>query len=145
MRVSPRWDASLPSCAEWSSTLPIRSNFMEFVMLALLLLQVKHWYVDFVMQTPEMVAGKGIYGNPTGVLHSAQHGLATFVILAFFTNPFLAAVLALADFVTHYHIDWYKMNKGCRDIQDPKFWNHLGLDQMAHQIVYLVITSIAML
>lgn len=28
-------------------------------MLVLLLLQIKHWYVDFVMQTPEMVAGIG--------------------------------------------------------------------------------------
>jgi len=26
MRISPRWDASLPSCAEWSSILPIRSS-----------------------------------------------------------------------------------------------------------------------
>lgn len=114
-------------------------------MLILLLLQVKHWYIDFVMQTSEMVASKGIYGSPAGVLHSAQHGLATFVILAFFTTPYFALLLALADFATHYHIDWLKMNKGCRDIQDPLFWNHLGMDQMAHQIVYLLIVSVAML
>ena len=146
MRVSPRWDASLPSCAEWSSTLPTRSKFfMEFVMLVLLLLQVKHWYIDFVMQTPEMVAAKGKYGDPVGIWHSAQHSIATLLIMLLVTTPYLAVVLALLDFVTHYHIDWYKMNKGCRDIQDPKFWNHLGLDQMAHQIVYLVIASIALL
>ena len=114
-------------------------------MLVLLLLQIKHWYIDFVMQTNEMVAGKAIYGNPKGVLHSAQHALATFIILVFFVSPLLALVLAIFDFVTHYHIDWVKMNKGCRDIQDPKFWNHLGLDQMAHQIVYLLIASIALL
>jgi hypothetical protein len=114
-------------------------------MMVLLLLQIKHWYVDFVMQTPEMVAGKGIYANPKGVLHSAQHGLATFIILALFTSLPLAAALALFDFVTHYHIDWAKMNYGCRDIQSPKFWHHLGLDQMAHQIVYLLITSVALL
>lgn len=114
-------------------------------MLVLLLLQIKHWYVDFVMQTPEMVAGKGIYANPKGVLHSAQHGIATLIILALFIPLPLAAALALFDFVTHYHIDWAKMNYGCRDIQSPKFWHHLGLDQMAHQIVYLLIASIALL
>jgi hypothetical protein len=114
-------------------------------MLVLLLLQLKHWYIDFVAQTPEMVAGKGIYGNPKGVLHSAQHSLATFVILLFFVSPLFAVLLAAFDFVTHYHIDWVKMNYGCRDIQNPKFWNHLGLDQMAHQIVYLLIASIALL
>jgi hypothetical protein len=27
MQVSPRWDASLPSCAEWSSILPTCSIF----------------------------------------------------------------------------------------------------------------------
>ena len=133
--------SNLLSRVRFSHPAPI---FNGVVMLILLLLQVKHWYIDFVAQTPEMIASKGIYGNPTGILHSAQHGLATFVILAFFISPYLAAVLALADFVTHYHIDWLKMNKGCRDIQDPKFWNHLGLDQMAHQIVYLLIASIAM-
>lgn len=113
-------------------------------MLVLLLLQIKHWYIDFVMQTNEMVAGKGIYGNPKGILHSLQHAIATFIILVFFVSPVLAIVLALFDFVTHYHIDWTKMNYGCRDIQNPKFWNHLGLDQMAHQIVYLIIASIAL-
>ena len=29
MRVSLRWDTSLPSCVEWSSTLPIRSMFLS--------------------------------------------------------------------------------------------------------------------
>jgi hypothetical protein len=108
-------------------------------MIVLFLLQIKHWYVDFVMQTNDMVAGKAIYGNKLGILHSAEHAIATFFILLFFVDPITAMALALFDFVTHYHIDYVKMNYGCRDIQDPKFWNHLGLDQMAHQIVYLII------
>ena len=114
-------------------------------MLVLVLFQIKHWYIDFVMQTNEMVASKGIYGDPKGVLHSAQHGIATFIILLFFVSPVLALILAGFDFITHYHIDWVTVNKGCRDIKNPKFWNHLGLDQMAHQIVYVLIASIALL
>jgi hypothetical protein len=116
---------------------------MDDIMFTIfVLLQVKHWYVDFVMQTPEMVAGKAIYGNPYGIIHSLQHAAFTLAILILVVNPFLAVAMAALDFLTHYHIDWVKMNYGNRDIQNPKFWNHLGLDQMAHQIVYLIIGSI---
>jgi hypothetical protein len=31
------------------------------------------------------------------------------------------------------------MNYGNRDITTKAFWNHLGLDQMAHQLVYIFI------
>ena len=115
------------------------------MMIVLFLLQIKHWYVDFVMQTDSMVAGKAIYGNKMGMLHSMEHAIATLLILLFFVDPITAIALALFDFVTHYHIDWVKMNYGCKDIQNPKFWSHLGLDQMAHQIVYLIIAFAIML
>lgn len=118
---------------------------LGMTMIVLFLLQIKHWYVDFVMQTDSMVAGKAIYGNKMGMLHSMEHAIATLLILLFFVDPITAMALALFDFVTHYHIDWVKMNYGCRDIQNPKFWNHLGLDQMAHQIVYLVIAFAIMI
>lgn len=108
---------------------------------ALLLLLIKHWYIDFVMQTPQMVAEKGQYGKWHGILHSLQHGIGTFVIFILAGIPFAFAI-ALLDFVTHYHIDWVKMNYGNRDITTPQFWNHLGLDQLAHSLVYLLIVGI---
>jgi hypothetical protein len=49
------------------------------------------------------------------------------------------------DFLAHYHIDWTKMNYGNRDIRTPQFWNHLGLDQMAHQICYIFIAGLTVL
>lgn len=111
----------------------------------LALLQLKHWYVDFVMQTNEMVAGKGIYGNRMGLLHSAQHGFATFLLTILIVGWQFALLIGLLDFVTHYHIDWAKMNYGNRDITNPLFWNHLGLDQMAHQLVYLILAALVFL
>lgn len=107
-------------------------------MYFLILLQIKHWYIDFVLQTDAMVQGKGIYGNRQGLWHSAQHGIGTLLIALAFTSVSTAVFLALFDFITHYHIDWTKMKFGCRDIADPKFWNHLGLDQMAHQMTYIL-------
>lgn len=105
----------------------------------LLLLFVKHYIIDFVLQTDAMVKGKGIYGNLNGINHSFQHAIGTFVVAAILlANPVMWFVLALFDFVTHYHIDWIKMKYGNRDITNPKFWNHLGLDQLAHQCCYLL-------
>lgn len=110
--------------------------------LTLILLQIKHWFIDFVDQSDEEVAHKGIYLDWKGMKHSIKHGLATLAILCAVTNfeyLYFALFLAAMDFITHYHIDWVKMNYGNRDIRIPQFWNHLGLDQMAHQMCYIVI------
>lgn len=105
----------------------------------LFLIQLKHWFVDFRLQTNEMVISKGIYGDKLGMLHSMQHAVGTFIAAVIFTNIWLALFVAVFDFVTHYHIDWTKMNHGNRDITTKQFWSDLGLDQMAHQVVYILI------
>jgi hypothetical protein len=112
------------------------------ILIILALFQIKHWYIDFVNQTDEEVKHKGIYLNWLGIKHSLKHGIATAAILFLFTPVSWAVLLGFIDFVLHYHIDWTKMNKGNRDITTPQFWNHLGLDQMAHQLVYLVIVAV---
>jgi hypothetical protein len=113
---------------------------MESVFEVLALLYVKHWYIDFVNQSNEEVQGKGVYGNWQGIKHSLKHGIATIIVMLIASvNWPSAVILGIVDFVTHYHIDWTKMNYGNRDISTPAFWNHLGLDQMAHNFVYLFI------
>ena len=113
---------------------------MDSVFELLALLYIKHWYVDFVNQSMEEVNGKGSYGNWQGVKHSVKHGIATVIVLLIASvNWPSAVILGIVDFITHYHIDWTKMNYGNRDINSPSFWNHLGLDQMAHNFVYLFI------
>lgn len=111
--------------------------------LILVFLQIKHWYVDFVNQSNVEVASKGIYGDGPGINHSAKQAIGTLLAIVLVVGtPYIAyaAVLAFVDFVLHYHIDWVKMNYGDRDIRTPAFWNHLGLDQMAHQLTYIFIT-----
>lgn len=115
---------------------------VEMIFVTLALLQIKHWYIDFVNQSNVEVASKGIYGDIPGLMHSVKHGLGTMLAILLVVTPtyaFFALVCGLLDFITHYHIDWLKMNYGNRDITTPAFWNHLGLDQMAHQLTYLVI------
>lgn len=108
----------------------------------LLLIQIKHWYIDFVNQTDEEVRSKGKYGDGPGLKHSAKHGIATsacVLVVAGHSYIIYALILGVLDFIAHYHIDWAKMNYGNRDIRTKEFWNHLGMDQMAHQIVYLLL------
>ena len=115
---------------------------MELILLVLVLLQIKHWYIDFVNQSNEEVASKGIYGDRQGIMHSAKHGLGTILAITLVVTPayiFFAFVCGVIDFLVHYHVDWAKMNYGNRDITTPQFWNHLGLDQMAHQLTYIFI------
>jgi hypothetical protein len=107
---------------------------MGFIILVLL--QFKHWYIDFVNQTNIEVISKGHYGELPGIMHSLKHGFATGLIILLI-NPYLAAYIGLLDFILHYHIDWTKRNFGNQDIQNPKFWRDLGLDQMAHQLCYI--------
>jgi hypothetical protein len=109
-----------------------------------ILLQIKHWYIDFAAQTPSELEHKGIYGSMQGMTHSIKHGIGTlFCILAITGQGYFlyALILAVMDFGVHYHIDYIKMKHGESNIQDPKFWNHLGLDQMAHQLTYLFILT----
>jgi hypothetical protein len=110
---------------------------MVELLIILALFQIKHWYIDFVNQDDEEVKYKGTYLDWRGVKHSLKHGIATMAILTLFTPISWALFFGISDFLFHYHIDWFKMNKGNRDIRTKEFWNHLGLDQMAHQLTYL--------
>jgi len=111
---------------------------IESIFILLALLFIKHWYVDFVDQSEEEVAHKGKYLNWLGVKHSLKHGIATAIIFSFTgIGAVFYVFIGIVDFVLHYHIDWTKMNYGNRDITTPQFWNHLGLDQLAHYITYL--------
>ena len=110
----------------------------------LLMLFIKHWICDFVWQTPEMIAAKGKYGAWLGVVHSSHHAVSTFVI---FTAVSVGAVgfalmLALLDFILHYHIDYVKVKYGETNMASSRYWKHFGFDQLAHYVTYLIIVSI---
>ena len=116
---------------------------MEALFL-LLLLQIKHWYADFVVQTYMQTVKKGVWLNPIGISHSLDHVYSTLIVLLFFslffpTSGLLLIVVAFAEGVIHYIIDFVKVKYGCKDNTKPLFWNQFGLDQLAHQICYLLI------
>ena len=120
---------------------------IEQLLFVLALLFVKHWYVDFVNQSMEEVASKGNYGELIGIGHSIKHGIGTFLVF-YVTDITLGMcfVLGFIDFIIHYHIDWLKINinrKHNYTASDPKFWQWLGADQLAHSITYLYLVWLA--
>ena len=103
---------------------------------------VKHFIVDFLLQTKYQWSNKGTYCHPGGILHSGLHGIGTYLCL-FWYAPIAAVYLAFADMVIHYHVDWAKMNLNAKMGWGPntheEFWWLLGLDQLLHYLTYVVI------
>lgn len=117
----------------------------DSIFIILILLFFKHWIIDFLLQTNEQVANKGIYGKWKGIEHSLQHGVGTAIVLFFFLAYIEdVIILAIADAVAHYHIDWLKMNINkwrSLDVTKPEFWFWIGADQFAHQLTYICIVG----
>jgi hypothetical protein len=111
--------------------------------LALLsLLLIKHFAVDWCLQTEDEVKHKGTYLHPIGIQHSIKHALAT-VLVTFPFLPSVALVLGAIDGMLHYHIDWSKQNitlKLGMSTTDKAFWVLIGFDQLLHQFCYLGLT-----
>jgi len=117
------------------------------IFILLLLLQIKHCYADFVIQTYKQTVHKGIYRDPIGISHSVDHvwtSLVALLVFSFFytTNPFTIMWLCIAEGILHYHIDFVKVKFGSKDQTKPIFWAQFGLDQLAHQVTYLLMAAL---
>jgi len=116
---------------------------LQAFLFVFFILQVKHFVGDFVLQTNQMVAEKGIYGARYGIYHSLIQSAGTFLAFAWI-HPVIGLITAFLDFLAHYHIDWAKINinkKYNYTPADRKFWFWLGLDQLAHQLTYIVLVG----
>lgn len=116
------------------------------LLLLLAAFQLKHFLGDFVFQTHYILAHRRIWGHPGGLLHAGIHAGLTVPILAVAGVPWhLTAVIVAGEFLFHYHLDWAKdrLNHAMGwTPADPPFWWLMGLDQMLHQLSYLVIAGI---
>ncbi len=120
------------------------------IILLLLLLQIKHWYADFKIQTYMQTVKKGVWLDPIGISHTADHIWCSLVALMIFNllSPISAlaiVVVTLFEGLTHYVIDFVKVKYGCKDNTKPLYWNQFGLDQLAHQLTYLLMAVVLVL
>ncbi|MGB4810892.1 MAG: DUF3307 domain-containing protein [Methylophilaceae bacterium] len=115
--------------------------------LPLLCLFIKHFICDFPLQAnPWMYRNKGTYLHLGGIAHAALHGVGTLIALIPFVGLehfMIAAAVAGADMLVHYHIDWAKMNINAKLSLKPDnsewFWISLGFDQLLHHLTYFAI------
>lgn len=107
---------------------------------------LKHFVADFLLQTQYQFEHKGIYGHWGGILHALIHAVGTAIVLGFFNWKF-ALVAALVDGVVHYHVDWLKTNTITHyqlTVNNHWFWYIFGLDQLIHQLTYVIIISLGL-
>ena len=122
---------------------------METLIL-LLLLQIKHWYADFKIQTYMQTVKKGIWADPIGASHTLDHIWCTLLALLVFSllvplSAWTILWVATAEGLIHYLIDYTKVKYGCKDNTKPLFWNQFGLDQLAHQACYIAMCYVLLL
>ena len=115
-----------------------------------LLMQLKHYVADFPLQTVYMSGKFNREGwiKPLSA-HCLVHMLLTLVLLVGYVAFMgrleligLVMVLVLFDGASHFFIDRVKAHPdmgGKYCVNDKQFWDNLGLDQLAHQVVGLVI------
>lgn len=120
------------------------------ILLLFFLLQVKHFYADFVIQTYMQTVKKGVYFDPVGISHSLDHCWATLLSLLVFNsfyaiNPVTIILMSIIEALIHYHIDWTKVRFGSKDMTKPAFWSEFGLDQLAHQVTYIAMVYVILL
>lgn len=114
---------------------------VKLLLAVLLILQLKHFLCDFVLQTPYQFTNKGKYGHPGGIIHAGLHALTSLPIFYVVRPGWIAALLiVLGEFILHYHIDWWKeqtVKRKSWKFPQAEFWWTFGADQVLHQLTYL--------
>ena len=116
------------------------------ILLLLLLLQIKHCYADFVLQTYMQTIKKGVWLDPIGISHTLDHIYCSLIVLLLFSLyvPISAVGILVVSFIegiVHYLVDYFKVKYGSKDNTKPIFWTQFGLDQLAHQATYLAMVA----
>ena len=114
---------------------------LETALILLVLLQVKHLFADYFLQTRRMLTGRDEYLHLGRAQHAGLHGILSVVALLLVgAAPLITLVICLIEAVVHYHIDWAKgMHSTARQHgpTDASYWRAFGVDQLLHQLTYV--------
>ena len=108
------------------------------------LLLIKHAIADLGLQG-YIKGTKRNYFSRKLFIHSAHHGIGTFLICAFFVDFQFAFILGILDMFLHWQIDFcktrlvisYNLNNTQR-----KFWWLQAVDQILHYSTYILIVGL---
>ncbi|MFK7755138.1 MAG: DUF3307 domain-containing protein [Sedimentitalea sp.] len=111
------------------------------VLILLCLLQIKHMFADYFLQTPRMLSGRGEYWHMGRAQHAGVHSVFSALVLGIMgTTPVMMVVLVVGEWIVHFNIDWAKARysefRGYTPTQ-AGFWRAAGFDQALHQLTYV--------
>ncbi|WP_298836641.1 DUF3307 domain-containing protein [uncultured Roseobacter sp.] len=112
------------------------------VLLVLLcLLQIKHMLGDYFLQTRMMLDGRDQYAHFGRFLHAGIHAAGSLIAFIVIGAPLGFVIpLVLAEWVVHFHIDWWKGRHTSDQNLTPAdagYWRASGVDQALHQLTYI--------
>lgn len=108
---------------------------------------VKHFIMDYPFQLKYMLEQKGFYLKDGGVHHAFCHGMGTMFVFYFMGFESVAPTLGIIDILIHYHVDYLKAKSNKWFALGPSnkgFWTAMGLDQLAHQLTYVLLVFLAL-
>lgn len=111
------------------------------ILILLSLLQIKHMFADYFLQTGKMLEGRGSYFHLGRAQHALVHAIGSLICFVALGTPiWLVLVIVAVEWVIHFHIDWgkavYTAAKG-HGPSDAGFWRAAGFDQFLHQMTYV--------
>lgn len=118
------------------------------LLFLVLLLQIKHLFADFFLQTPRMLRDRGVYLHVGRLQHAGLHGLGSLMAMVLVGVPVgLALTIAVIEWAVHFHIDWLKGRWSDYTGHGPDqagYWRAFGVDQAAHHVTYLAMVWVAL-
>ena len=98
-------------------------------------------FADYFLQTKSMLGGRQRYLHRGRFSHAGVHvagSALAFIIMG--TPPELVLLIAVGEWIAHYHIDWAKGRYTARrnlTPDDAAYWRATGMDQALHQLTYI--------
>lgn len=115
-------------------------------LMLLVLLEIKHLFADYFLQTQIMLAQRGRYLHTGRAMHCLVHvGLSAIALGLFGVPPGLLAALLVGEWLVHFHIDFAKgawSNRQDHGPKDASYWRAFGVDQFLHQLTYVAMVWI---
>ncbi|WP_229863854.1 DUF3307 domain-containing protein [Seohaeicola zhoushanensis] len=117
------------------------AGHVSTVLILICLLQIKHMFADYFLQTPRMLEGRSNYWHLGRAEHAGVHVLGSIIALLLVGAPMLfILVLVVIEWVVHFNIDWakarYSEKKGFGPYE-AGYWRANGFDQALHQLTYV--------
>jgi hypothetical protein len=122
------------------------SSEIVLILVALVVLEVKHFIIDYTLQSSYQYKNKGKYGHPGGIIHAGFQALGSLPAFLVITPSLgLAAAIVVGEFIIHYHVDWAKEQLNQRlkvERGTATYWFIFGADQLLHHLSYIAIVAL---